>query len=148
MEKLSPELFTHVRIIMGLVVGLGITRLLVGIASFVQHPGRDRVSLLHGLWVGSILLELVLFWWWEFALSRFTAWSFGVFLFLIAYSVVLFLLAALLFPDNIAEYAGYEDYFIKRRRWFFGLLASGFVLDVVDSVIKGGLDHWNRLLAD
>ena len=148
METVSPhELFTHIRIVLGMVIGLGITRMLAGLAGFVQHPGRYRVSVLHMLWVGSILLELVLFWWWEFGLSRIPAWSFGVYLFLIGYAVVLYLISALLFPDNIAEYAGYEDFFIRRRRWFFGLLAATFLLDVVDTLIKG-TEHWSQLSGD
>ncbi|MGO4170971.1 hypothetical protein [Bosea sp. TAF32] len=148
METISPhELFPHVRIVMGMVIGLGITRMLTGIASFIQHPDRYRLSLLHLLWVGSILLELVLFWWWEFGLSRIPAWSFGIYLFLIGYAVVLYLLAALLFPDNISEYAGYEDFFIKRRRWFFGLLATAFLLDIVDTLIKG-TERWSQLSGD
>ncbi|WP_306222559.1 hypothetical protein [Bosea beijingensis] len=148
METVSPhELFTHIRIVLGMVIGLGITRMLAGLAGFIQHPGRHRVSLLHMLWVGSILLELVLFWWWEFGLSRIPAWSFGVYLFLIGYAVVLYLISALLFPDNIAEYAGYEDFFIRRRRWFFGLLAAAFLLDVVDTLIKG-TEHWTQLSGD
>ncbi|MBN9454148.1 MAG: hypothetical protein J0I42_19595 [Bosea sp.] len=148
METVSPhELFTHIRIVLGMVIGLGITRMLAGIAGFIQHPGRYRVSLLHMLWVGSILLELVLFWWWEFGLSRIPVWRFGAYLFLIGYAVVLYLISALLFPDNIAEYAGYEDYFIRRRRWFFGLLAAAFVLDVIDTLIKGA-KHWSQLSGD
>lgn len=148
MDSVAPhELFTHVRIVMGMVIGLGITRMLTGIASFIQHPGRQRVSLLHMLWVGSILLELILFWWWEFGLSRLPAWSFGVYLFLVGYAVVLYLLAALLFPESISEYAGYEDFFIKRRRWFFGLLAATFVLDVIDTLIKGAA-RWSELSGD
>lgn len=148
METVSPhELFPHVRIVMGMVIGLAITRMLTGLASFIQHPGRHRLSLLHMLWVGSILLELVLFWWWEFGLSRIPNWSFGIYLFLIGYAVVLYLLAALLFPDNISEYAGYEDFFIRRRRWFFGLLAAAFLLDIVDTLIKGS-EHWSQLSGD
>lgn len=148
MENVPPhELFTHVRIVMGMVIGLGITRMLAGVAGFIQHPGRNRLSLLHLLWVGSVLLELVLFWWWEFGLSRMPAWSFGIYLFLIGYAVVLYLLAALLFPDNISEYAGYEDFFIRRRRWFFGLLAVTFLLDIVDTLIKG-VERWSQLSGD
>jgi len=148
MEIGSPhEIFPHVRIVMGMVIGLGITRMLAGVAGFIQHPGRQRVSLLHMLWVGSILLELVLFWWWEFGLSRIPQWSFGIYLFLIGYAVVLYLIAALLFPDNISEYAGYEDFFIRRRRWFFGLLAAAFVLDIVDTMIKGA-ERWSQLSGD
>src|SRR6185295_19329444 len=44
---------------------------------------------------------------------------------------------ALLFPDKIDEYDGYEDFFLKRRHWFFALLGATFLLDIVDTLIKG-----------
>jgi hypothetical protein len=141
------ELFPHVRIVMGMIVGLGITRLLITVAGLIQHPHRARASSIHLLWLGSILMELVLFWWWQFALFRLEAWSFGIILFLILYAVTLFLLAALLSPDNVAEYEGYEDFFLQRRYWFFGLLAATFGLDVIDTLIKGEA-YWERFGAD
>jgi hypothetical protein len=141
------ELFPHVRIVMGMIVGLGITRLLMTVAGLIQHPHRARVSAIHLLWIVSILVELVLFWWWQFALFRLEYWTFGITLFIILYAVTLFLLAALLSPDNIAEYEGYEDFFIKRRAWFFGLFAATFVLDTVDTLIKGQA-YWDRFGLD
>jgi len=120
----APELFPHIRIVMGMVIGLGIARLLTWIAAVVQHPGRAKLYPTHLLWVGSILLELIHFWWWEFALFTVSEWTFGVYFFLILYCITLFLLAALLVPDNIDDYDGYEDFFLSRRKWFFGLFAS------------------------
>lgn len=144
MDPHSPvELFPHVRIVMGTVIGLAITRLLMTVAGLIQHPNRAKPSVLHLLWVFSILIELILFWWWEFALYKLEHWTFGIILFLIAYAVTLFLLAALLSADNISEYDGYEDFFIKRRRWFFGLFAATFVFDSVDTLIKGA-QYWDR----
>ncbi len=64
----------------------------------------------------------------------------------------LYLLTALLYPDNIAEYDGYGDYFLKRRAWFFGLIASVQVFDVVDTLIKGenhaSQYHWTYWAQD
>lgn len=137
MESHAAEMFPHVRIVMGMVIGLGITRLLMGVAGMVQHPSREKRSLLHLLWVATILLELIFFWWWEFELYALTEWSFGAFFFLIFYSITLFLLAALLFPDKLDDYDGYEDFFLKRRHWFFGVFAATFVLDIIDTLIKG-----------
>lgn len=144
---LGSELFPHIRIVMGMVLGLAVSKLLTGFAGLVQHPGRYRLSAVHLLWAASILLELILFWWWEFALSQLQAWNFGTFLFLIGYTITLYLMAALLFPDSIDEYGGYEAYLIRRRYWFFGLLATTFVLDVIDTAIKGE-EHWSRLNTD
>lgn len=137
MEPSVSELFPHVRIVMGMVVGLGITRLLMGYAGLIQHPARAKLSLIHLLWGFSILVELVLFWWWEFELYNVQHWNFGLFAFLIGYSVTLFLLAALLFPDKIDDYDGYEDFFLKRRHWFFAIFGLTFVLDVIDTLVKG-----------
>ena len=66
---------------------------------------------------------LVHFWWWEFGLFVIEDWTFGKYLFIILYAVTLFLLSALLFPDSMQDYRGYEDFFYARRAWFFGLLA-------------------------
>ena len=137
----APELFPHIRIVMGMVIGLGITRILMGVAGLVQHPKRAKLSPLHMLWAASILIELIFFWWWEFALFEIEEWTFGIFFFIIGYAVALFLLAALLFPDNISEYDGYEDFFLKRRHWFFGLFAATFIFDIIDTLIKGQT-HW------
>ena len=133
----SAELFPHIRIVMGMVIGLGITRILTGLAGFVQHPARAKLSSLHLMWTVSILVELIHFWWWEFALFTIGAWTFSVFLFLIAYCVLLYLLAALLFPDNVSEYDGYEGFFLSRRKWFFALFGTTFLFDIVDTIIKG-----------
>ena len=135
------ELFPHVRIVMGTVIGLAITRILMTVAGIIQHPQRGRRSLLHLLWMGSMLLELVLFWWWEFALHQIEVWHFGLVVFIIGYAITLFLMAAMLSPDSISEYTGFEDFFIKRRHWFFGLLAATFLLDTIDTLIKGQ-NHW------
>lgn len=141
--NVSAELFPHIRIVMGTVIGLGITRLLMTIAGLVQHPHRAKLSALHLLWIGSILIELILFWWWEFALFQLPHWTFGIALFVIVYAIVLFMLTALLSPDGIQEYEGYEDFFLKRRWWFFGLFASTFALDAIDTLIKGE-PYWDR----
>ncbi|MCP8883698.1 hypothetical protein NIM87_09330 [Devosia sp. XJ19-1] len=142
-QSIAQQLFPHIRIVLGTIIGLGITRILMTLAGILQHPSRAKVSALHLLWMGSILLELVLFWWWEFALHRIEVWHFGLVLFIMTYAITLFLMAALLSPDNISEYTGYEDFFLKRRHWFFGILAATFLLDTIDTFIKGQ-SHWNQ----
>lgn len=132
----AQELYPHVRVVMGMVIGLGVTRLLSGIARIVQHPARHHYGV-HLAWVASVLLSLVHFWWWQFGLYQIEAWTFGIYLFVVGYAITLFLLCALLFPESMQGYRGYKDYFLARRAWFFGLLAATYLLDVVDTLIKG-----------
>jgi hypothetical protein len=133
----DPSAFFHVRMIMGMVLSLSIARLLTGVSIFVQHPGKNRVSWLHLGWVAFMFLFLIHFWWFEFRLQRLEHIGFDVYAFIIGYSSLLFLLCCLLFPNEIAEYDGYEDYFMQRRKWFFGLLAITSLADLLDTAIKG-----------
>ncbi|HMN70483.1 MAG TPA: hypothetical protein PKA55_01300 [Rhodoblastus sp.] len=122
---------------MGMVIGLGMTRLLSGVARIIQHPAQHRVSALHLGWVASLLLMLVHFWWWEFGLFQIQDWTFGKYLFVIGYAITLFMLCALLFPDSMQDYGSYEEFFYARRAWFFGILALTYLLDIVDTLMKG-----------
>lgn len=135
------EAFTHVRIIIGIILGLCVSRLLTGFARFIQHPGKQKIYPVHLAWVGFILLSVIHFWWFEFNLRAVHVWTFEKYFFVILYAGLYFLLCTLLFPDDMGEYTGYRDYFISRRKWFFGILALVYVADVVDTFLKG-VEHY------
>lgn len=137
----DPNAFAHLRIVMSIVVSLGIARLLTGLARFVAHPGRTPTYWVHLLWVASMLLMLIHFWWWEFSLAQLAQWRFGTYAFVVGYAALYFFLCAILFPEDIKEYTGYRDYFLSRRGWFFGLLALAFLVDAADTLLKGS-EHW------
>ncbi|MBW0446201.1 hypothetical protein EN871_08035 [bacterium M00.F.Ca.ET.228.01.1.1] len=138
------EKFTHVRIVMGMIVSLGLTHMLKGLSSAIQHPGKTRIYPVHMAWVASMVLYILHFWWWEFSLREIAQWTFGIYLYLLFYAFIIYLLCSMLFPDSLKEYDGYEDYFMSRRAWFFGLLFAVSLVDVGDSVIKGEV-HLSRL---
>ena len=58
---------------------------------------------------------------------------------IVVYGILLYLLCALLFPDGLKEYEGFEGYFYLRKQWFFGLLTAAWAIDYVDTLIKGGV---------
>lgn len=131
------EAFTHVRIIIGIILGLCVSRILTGVTRFIQHPGKQKIYPVHLAWVGFILLSVVHFWWLEFSLRTIAVWTFEKYLFVIFYAGLYFSLCTLLFPDSMEEYKGYRDYFISRRKWFFGLLIVLYAADVGDTLLKG-----------
>jgi len=150
----NPELYSHVKVVISIIVGLCITTLLKGFAQFVQHPRRNKVSILHLGWAASLLLGMIHFWWWEFRLSMIQQWTFAIYFFVILYAILFYFLSTLLFPSDLADYSGYEDYFLSRRKWFFGFLAATFVADVIDTSLKGaaylhsfGLEYPIRITA-
>lgn len=140
--QLAHDQFIHVRIIIGIVTGLSVTRLLTGLARFVQHPSRDRIYLVHLGWALFLLLAIVHFWWFEFGLQRIEIWTFEIYLFIICYAALFFFVCALLFPDRMDEYSGFAEYFHSRQKWFYGLLGALFLADLLDTAIKGA-EHFS-----
>lgn len=133
----TAEVYLYIRTVMAMVIGLSLARLLTGLAAIVQTPGKHRVYWIQLGWALSMFLFIIHFWWWEYRLHALAVISFGVYLFLISFCCLFFFLCVLLFPTSVEEYGGYEEYFISRRRWFFGLLAATYAVDLLDTVLKG-----------
>jgi hypothetical protein len=136
MAHVEVDLYLHVRVLISIILGLSVTRLLGGLAQFMQ-PDRRRLSWIHLGWVAWVLFYVVSFWWWEFRLSQIVHWTLALYLFVIAYASMFFLQASLLFPPDIEGYDSYGDYFLARRTWFFGIFATIEAMDLVDTLIKG-----------
>jgi hypothetical protein len=136
-HNVNIDLYLHIRVLIGIILGLSVTRLISGIAGLIQHPGRDPIWPVHLVWVAWVLLDVVTFWWFEFRLSMVQHWTFGLYAFICLYASMYYFLSALLFPVDLVGYQGYHDYFLSRRRWFFGFVALTEILDVVDTWIKG-----------
>lgn len=134
---MANDLFLHVRVIVGVILGLSVSRLLLGLAVFVEHPGKQKISVIHLGWVAWALLSVIGYWWWEFRLNQITDWTFGRYLFIFAYASCYFLICAILFPGDLEGYDGYDEYFLSRRKWLFGLIALTFFLDIGDTLLKG-----------
>ena len=133
----TPEVYVYIRTVMSMVIGLSLARLLTGLGGIVQSPGKYRVYWVHLGWVASMFLFIIHFWWWEYRLQSLAVISFGVYLFLISFCCLFFFLCVLIFPTTLEDYGGYEEYFISRRRWFFGMLAVTYVVDFLDTLLKG-----------
>jgi hypothetical protein len=130
-------MFEYVMVLVSIIIGLAITHLLQGIARIVQHPGQHRLYWVHLVWVAWAFCAVITWWWWEFRFRSIETWTFQLYFFVLGYAFLNYLLCALLFPDDLDRYDGYETYFYSRRAWFFSLGAAYFAVDLVDTLAKG-----------
>jgi len=84
--------FEYVMVLVSIIVGLGITHVLLGIGGIIDRRSRKddslELSLAHAVWLGYCFLWLVMYWWWEYELSTTVAnWTMGLYLFLLFYAV-------------------------------------------------------------
>ena len=135
------EIFDYVMIVISLIVGLGLAQLLSGIGELAlgKAIGHDPAKpyWIHLLWVAYVFLYLIFFWWFQFNLQRVETWSFPLFSLEVCYAVLIFLLCFVLFPGSKRRISDYKTYFFAARKWFFGLLITVFLVDFVDTAIKG-----------
>lgn len=122
---------------MGMVLGLSLTRLLGGTAKALQNPERYGLSLLHLGWAFSIFLEIILFWWWEFMLITIQHWTFEIYFFVIIYTCLIYFTCIFIYPEELPASVTYADYFLQKKRLFYGVTSLMMFLSFMDVVIKG-----------
>ena len=138
--------FEYVMVLVSIIIGLGITHVLFGISGVVDRISRRKadleLSVAHAAWLGFCLSWMVMFWWWEYRFaSRVNDWTIGLYLFLVIYSITLFLMSAILVPRSWEGIRSLKEYFLERRVWFYSLLLLATVLDVCDAYLKGGVGY-------
>lgn len=131
--------FEFLAVFISIVVGLGVTHILYGLARIIHTRDQQPVSTLHMLWTMNVLLILLLNWWVLFLWSDFAAWSFDIYLLLISWGVALYMLAVVLYPPDIRSGDSYDAIFEKNRRWLFGTFCTFIVLDIAQTAVRGQL---------
>jgi hypothetical protein len=135
--------FQHVMVLTSIIIGLGITNALLGVSGAIERYTEStrpvKLSWASAFWLAQVFLWMILFWWWEFRLVDILKnWSLWNYFLIICYAVVLFLLVALLVPNDWDKVDDLNAYFLSKRRWFYSVFLLGVVIDVMDSYMKGG----------
>ncbi|MEN8376968.1 MAG: hypothetical protein ABFS34_16190 [Gemmatimonadota bacterium] len=133
--------FEYLSVLLSVVMGLGLTHILVGFSKSVHHRDTLKVYWVHVAWGVNVIVYIVGIWWGMFWWSGLPEWTFVEFLLVFAYTVSLFLLASILYPWDIPPDFDFEDHFYRNRSWFFGLLTVAWFIDIPETVLKaeGGL---------
>ena len=129
-------LFEYLGVLLSVVMGLGLTHVLIGFSKLIHHRGEVRVYWVHVLWAVNVIVFIVAIWWGMFWWSRLEDWTFFEFLFVLLYSTILFLLASVLYPWDVPERYDFEEHFYRHRPWFFGILAAAWCVDVAETGFK------------
>ena len=131
--------FEFLAVFISIVVGLGVTHILHGLARLIHSHGGQRVSRLHFVWTLNVLLILLLNWWVLFLWADYAAWSFDVYLLLIGWGIALYMLAVILYPPEISKEDSYAEIFERNRKWLFGTFVIFVALDVAQTAVRGQL---------
>ena len=131
--------FEFLAVFISIVVGLGVTHILYGVARLIHTRDRHRMATIHFVWTLNVILILLLNWWVLFLWVDHPKWSFDVYLLLIGWGISLYMLAVVLYPPDIAGEDSYEELFEKNRKWLFGTFIIFAAFDVLQTAVRGQL---------
>ena len=133
------DAFGYLSVLLSIIIGLGVTQLLTAIGRVIRHRDRVRIDWLPLLWAIVLLVVFVQVWWSMFGLRGRNDWTFGAFLFILAQTCGLYLMSAVLLPEQIdAESVDLAAHYERQRRWFFSFLVATLILSLLkDRVING-----------
>ena len=139
--------FEYVTVLISIVLGLGITQILTGIAQLIQKRNKLIVYWPHLLWIIFILFLHVQEWWVMYELKTVMQWRLPVFLFIMLYPITLFVMAKLIFPNKLrGKRIDLKKFYYKNFGKFFTLLIFSAILSVTYNLLILNLKITDQLL--
>ena len=131
--------FAHLSVLISIVLGLGITNLLMGLARVIQMRTKVKIYWPTLAWAFTLLLVHVQTWWSMFGLRNVHTWTFPAFAVVLMQPILLFFLSALALPDfDRDEALDLRANYFAQARWFFGMLVALVFVSLVRNVILTG----------
>jgi hypothetical protein len=110
---MSP--FEYVIVLVSIILGLGITTLLTGVADWIKHRASALLYPPYLIWILIVFILHLHEWWESYSYRSITEWPLLTFLVFLLYPINLYVLAHLLFPaDHQQDYTARDFY---RKNW-------------------------------
>jgi hypothetical protein len=127
--------FEYVTVLISIILGLGITQIVTGVADLVHQQERVKIYWPHLLWVVIIFVLHIQEWWATFELRQFDSWRLPTFLFVVLYPINLFILARLLFPLGLSnEVIDLKEFYYANFKKIFGWAIILPLLSLINNI--------------
>ena len=100
-QTLDLGAFKHVVVPIGVIIGLGVARIVMSISQYIQQHERVRFSAIHAVWTTVLFLLFVGLWWilWGMRSVEAERWSYFTLIYLLLGPALLYLPSILLLPE-------------------------------------------------
>jgi hypothetical protein len=141
------DAFSYLSVLLSIILGLAITQILQGLRGIVLARWRVRIYWPVLGWVALLLIIAVQSWWAMFGLREVVTWTFPEFSVVLAQTVVLYMLAAIVLPDFGNEEVDLSRHYHEHTAWFFSLLILILLISIgKEWVFSGGLPEATNLV--
>lgn len=131
--------FSYLSVLLSIILGLAITQVLKGFRGILL--ARKRVVMYWPVLVWAVLLLAIYVqsWWASFGMRSISQWTLPAFSVVLLQTIILYMLAALVFPDFYGdEPTDLRAHYLEHTRWFFGLLVAALVTSLMKDIVLSG----------
>ncbi|MBL7856066.1 MAG: hypothetical protein JNM57_00140 [Cyclobacteriaceae bacterium] len=134
---MSP--FEYTMVLISIILGLGITTILTGLAEHIRHSGLFKIYTPHLIWIALVFVLHVQEWWENYSLMSIAAWKLPLFLFILLYPINLYILAHLLFPSSRQAETDSKTYYLEN---YPKLFISAIILGILSIIHNLTISNW------
>ncbi|MFZ6010581.1 MAG: hypothetical protein ACOYXT_09555 [Bacteroidota bacterium] len=134
---ISP--FEYVTVLISIILGMGITQIVSGLAQIIHRWEKVRIYWPHLVLIILVFIIHIQEWWIIYEMEDLKYWRLATFLFTILYPVNLYILARILFPIDWKD--GVVDlklFYYQNFRRIYLFIISLDVLAIIDNVLISG----------
>jgi hypothetical protein len=131
--------FNYLSVLLSVILGLAVTQILKGFRGLLLSRARIQVYWPVIGWAVLVLLICFQNWWSMFGMRNRHDWSFEQFAIVLLQTILIYMLAGLVFPDFFGEaIVDLKESFYAHRRWFFSLGLAMIVASVCKALVLHG----------
>jgi hypothetical protein len=123
--------FEYVIVLISVILGLGITTILTGLAELIKHGKPIRLYTPYVIWIVLIFVMHIQEWWISYQLKAVEVWTLQFFLLIMLYPINLYILAHLVFPGSLSKDFSSKAFYLE----YYPRIFIGTIILVILSVI-------------
>lgn len=133
------DAFNYLAVLLSIIIGLGLTQVLAACGRLI----RARMHVVWYwpalLWAGILVVIDVQVWWTMFGLRGHTNWTFIAFFAVLLQTITLYMMAAVLLPEQVDERGvDLRDHYHRQAPWFFGFFAATLLVSFGKEIVLVG----------
>ena len=133
------DAFSYLSVLLSIILGLAITQVLQGFRGLMHAHSRVRLYAPALIWAALSVVVDVQSWWSEFGLRHHQSWTFFAFSAVLAHTICLYMLAALVLPDVSRETdTDLREHYYDHYRWFFSFVVLTVLFGIGKEVVLDG----------
>lgn len=133
------DAFSYLSVLLSIILGLGLTQILTSLGRILRDRDRVRIDWLPISWGLLLIVVYVQVWWAMFGLRNHRDWTFIGFAVVLAQTATLYVMAAVVLPDQVSERGlDLKRFYDRQHRWFFGCFIGTLLVSIAKDVVLSG----------